>query len=356
MAMFLSFILAAALSSALTVWIKRLAIEFNLIDTPNSDRKIHTEPKPLLGGIAIYLSFSIAALFASLVVPFALTKGVTWTAISALLFGGLIIMIGGFLDDKYKLKPQQQLICPIIAILVVMLSGIKVGVITNPLGGLVDLSQWQINWSIFNAVPLVSIIITFVWLLGMVYTTKLLDGLDGLATGVGLIGSLIIFSLTQFTKFYQPSVGLLAIIMSGALLGFLIWNWHPAKIFLGEGGSLYIGFILGVLSIISGSKIATTLLVMGIPILDVAWVIIRRTFFNHKKLSVADKQHLHHRLLDVGFGHKQAVVFLYVLTASFGLTALFIGSRGKLITLSILLLVMIVLGWWLVNRYKKMSR
>lgn len=344
------------LAFSFTYFVKAWALKNNIVDVPDSDRKIHSDPKPLLGGLAIFLSFSLMALLAAKFVPFALTKGITYSSIYALIIGGLVLMVGGYFDDKYKLKAWQQLAAPILAIFVVILSGIKVSVVTNPLGGLVDLSAWQINVSGLGNIAVVSLIVTFFWLLGMVYTTKLLDGLDGLASGVGLIGSLIIFSLTQFTPFYQPSVGLLAIILAGAILGFLVWNWHPAKIFLGEGGSLYIGFILGVLSIISGSKIATTLLVMGIPILDVAWVIVRRLILNKKSLTAADKQHLHHRLLDVGFEQKQAVIFLYVLTGSFGLTALFIGSRGKLIALTILLLVMIVLGWWLVNRYKKISQ
>lgn len=356
MLMMLFFLTSFILAYVLTYKVKILALKNNLIDVPDSDRKIHNTAKPLLGGLAIFLSFSLVILLAAKIVPLALTKGVSDISIFALVLGGLIIMIGGYLDDKYKLPAWQQLIAPILAVLVVMMCGVKVSVITNPLGGLVDLTFWQINLGGWGSLAIISMLVTFLWLLGMIYTTKLLDGLDGLASGVGLIGSLIIFALTQFTPFYQPSVGLLAIIMAGAILGFLIWNWHPAKIFLGEGGSLYIGFVLGVLSIISGSKIATTLLVMGIPILDVAWVIIRRLILNKKSLAAADKQHLHHRLLDVGFSHKQAVIFLYVLTGSFGLTALFIGSRGKLITLSILLLVMVVLGWWLVSRYKKISQ
>ncbi|HCU47617.1 TPA: hypothetical protein DIC39_00950, partial [Patescibacteria group bacterium] len=138
----------------------------------------------------------------------------------------------------------------------------------------------------------------------------------------------------------------------GACLGFLIWNWHPAKIFLGEGGSLYIGFMLGVLAIISGGKIATALLVMGIPILDVVWVILRRLFWDKKKITEADTKHLHFRLLDVGLSHRQAVLFLYFLTAVFGVTSLGLQTQGKLLAMGILALVMIVLAASLVLVYK----
>ena len=141
-------------------------------------------------------------------------------------------------------------------------------------------------------------------------------------------------------------------ILAGSAIGFLVWNWHPAKIFLGEGGSLYIGFVLGVLAIISGAKIATTLLVMGVPILDVVWVIVRRLFWERRSLARADRKHLHYRLLDVGLSHWQAVVFLYVLTGTFGLVALGLGSSGKLIALIVLMVVMVMLGFLLVAAHK----
>jgi UDP-GlcNAc:undecaprenyl-phosphate GlcNAc-1-phosphate transferase len=193
--------------------------------------------------------------------------------------------------------------------------------------------------------------LTFIWLMGMMYTTKLLDGLDGLVSGITIIGALIIAAISLNKVVAQPNTALIAIILAGAFLGFLIFNFHPAKIFLGEGGSLFAGLMLGVLAIISGSKIATTLLIVGIPILDVLWVIGRRVF-TRKPLGLADKKHLHFRLLDVGFSHRQAVIFLYVLTALFGVAALFLQTFQKLIALIILSLVMLILASALVIMYK----
>ncbi len=337
-ALSLSFILALVFTKLVRSW----ALKHVVVDVPDENRKIHTVNTPLLGGIAIFLAFSLVAVIYAWFTPYVLGKSVGVWELAALMCGGLLLMIGGYLDDRYHLPPSGQLLWPALASLVVILVGIKVSVITNPLGGLIELGA------------ITGLVVTFFWLMGMMYTTKLLDGLDGLASGIGAIGSLIIFCLTQFTPFYEPPVGLLAIALAGACLGFLVWNWHPARIFLGEGGSLYIGFVLGVLAIISGAKIATTLLVMGVPILDVAWVIVRRIFWEKHSLAQADRKHLHYRLLDVGLSHRQAVAMLYLITAAFGLTSLFLGSQGKLTALVVLLAVMVLLGSWVVWRYKKL--
>lgn len=338
-ALSVSFILSLILTKVVRSW----ALKHVVVDMPDEYRKIHSINTPLLGGVAIFLSFSLVAIIYAVFTPYILGKSVGGWELFSLILGGSLLMIGGYLDDRYHLSPQAQLVWPILASLVVIFVGIKVSVVTNPFGGLIELGS------------IVSLVLTFLWLMGMMYTTKLLDGLDGLASGIGTIGALIIFGLTQFTPFYEPPVGLLAITLAGACLGFLVWNWHPARIFLGEGGSLYIGFILGVLAIISGAKIATTLLVMGVPILDVAWVIIRRLFWEKHSLAQADRKHLHYRLLDVGLSHQQAVTVLYLITAAFGLTSLFLGSQGKLKALLVLLGVMVLLGCWVVWRYKKLQ-
>lgn len=337
LALTVSFFLAMALAALVRRW----ALNHSIVDVPDQPRKIHSANVPLLGGAAIFLSFSLVAVAYAWLTPYLVGKSVGGLELAAMIVAGIIIMFGGYLDDRYRYQPVRQIIWPVLATLAVMLVGIKVSVVTNPWGGgLIELGKFSAP------------VLTFAWLLGMMYTTKLLDGLDGLASGVGAIGALIIFSLTQFTPFYEPPVGLLALILAGACLGFLVWNWHPAKIFLGEGGSLYIGFVLGVLAIISGAKIATTLLVMGVPILDVVWVIVRRLFWERRSLARADRKHLHYRLLDVGLSHRQAVVFLYVLTGTFGLVALGLGSSGKLIALIVLMVVMVMLGFLLVAAHK----
>lgn len=328
---------AFLLTLILTPGLQKFALKLNIVDKP-SLRKVHLKPTPLLGGIALFLAFSLTTII------FWSTGYIEDAKISnlnilAILIGGAVLMVGGFLDDKYKLNPWQQIVFPILAVLIVLGSGIKIQFVTNPWGG------------VFEFTIFLGLIVAFIWLMGMTYTTKLLDGLDGLLAGVTVIGSIIIFIVSLFWDVPLSGTSILALILAGSALGFLIFNWHPAKIFMGEGGSLFCGFMLGVLAIISGSKIATALLIMGIPILDVLWVIIRR-IWQGKSVTQADRKHLHFRLLDLGLSHRQTVIFLYFLTAVFGISSLFLHSAGKIIALGILLIFMIILVASLVLFYK----
>ena len=206
---------------------------------------------------------------------------------------------------------------------------------------------WVLGWwhGVPATVTLWAELFTVVWLLGMMYTTKLLDGLDGLVSGLGTIGALMVFLLSSATRWYQPDTALLAAVVAGACFGFTLWNWHPAKIFLGEGGSLLIGLFLGVLAIISGGKIATALLIMGIPILDVVWVISRRVLVEHTNpFRTADRKHFHFRLMDAGLSQRQVVLVFYLCALLFGSLTLVLQSRQKVVALAGLLVVMIGLG------------
>jgi UDP-GlcNAc:undecaprenyl-phosphate GlcNAc-1-phosphate transferase len=335
--LFFSFIIAVTM----TALIRSLAVKLKIIDYPSEPRKIHDQPIPLLGGLAIFTTFMLVTIIyyqAGLLVD----GKIEGNLIFGILLAGLILMINGFLDDKFKLKPRQAIIAPIIACLIVIFFGLKIGYVTNPFGGLLYLAGTF--WS-----P----ILIFFWLMGMMYTTKFLDGLDGLVSGVAVIGSLILFLVSLFWDVPLSGTSILCLILAGSTLGFLVWNFQPAKIFLGEGGSTFLGFMLGVLAVISGAKIATALLIMGIPILDVIWVIVRRIFKEKKSPFLADKKHLHFRLLDAGLNQRQAVLFLYLLTLLFGATAIFQQTLGKLIALGILIIVMLALGYWAVSGYKK---
>lgn len=354
------FLLAFALAIILTLIIRKLALRRQIVDNPDisPERKIQKAPVPLLGGLAIFLSFTLVMLGYTLFSERVLGGYMLPKYLIGMTIGGLILMVGGFLDDKHGLKPNKQIIWPILACLVVIASGIGITYITNPLGGTIYLDTIKIKIFELGGLPyyftLFADLFALIWLLGMMYTTKLLDGLDGLVSGMTTIGAIVIFFLSLNKEVAQPETALLAIILAGASLGFLMFNFHPAKIFLGEGGSLWTGFMLGVLSVISGAKIATTLLIMGIAILDVIWVVIRRLFFEKKSpFGTADRKHLHFRLLDVGLSHRQAVLFLWFLSLCFGLTALFFKGQQKLVTLVILAVVMIILAVILVVAYKK---
>ncbi|MBI5022924.1 MAG: undecaprenyl/decaprenyl-phosphate alpha-N-acetylglucosaminyl 1-phosphate transferase [Candidatus Magasanikbacteria bacterium] len=333
--LFFAFI-AFFLTVAGTFGVRWLAKKWQIVDAP-TERKVHCRPVPLLGGLAIFVSFFIVLGLAKFFTPY-LNGNLANRQLMALFLGSVILMVGGFLDDKYNLKPRWQIIFPILAAMAVLWGGVNLKEITNPWGGTVALNFW--HWGAF--VPLTQLLV-FGWLMGMMYTTKLLDGLDGLAAGLTAIGSMMIFFLANSQKFYQPDIALIALIFAAANLGFLIFNFYPAKIFLGEGGSLMSGFILGFLAIAAGGKIATTLLVMGIAALDILMVIARRVY-RGQPFWQADSWHLHYRLLALGFSQRQVVLFFYCLAAGFGILTLFLQSRGKVLALFLLVIIGVLIS------------
>lgn len=350
------FFIAFLLSLLFTYLIRRLALYYKILDYPSLSRKIHKKSIPLLGGLGIFLAFTCTLGYYALFTDRILDSYILGKHLWGILLGGMILMIGGILDDKFSLKPWQQFIFPFLAVLVVIASGIGINCITNPLGGTIKLDT--VKWPLFtlNGLPyqitLFADLFTLVWLLGMIYTTKFLDGLDGLVSGICTIGSVVLFFLSLRPEVMQPETAMLCIILAGCALGFLIFNFHPAKIFLGEGGSIFLGFALGTLAIISGGKIATALLVMGIPILDLVWVVVRRAITKRSPF-LGDRKHLHFRLLDIGFSHRQAVLFLWFWSACFGVTAIFLEGKAKLVSLGVLVLIMIILAMVLVWLYKR---
>ena len=333
------FIITLLLAIALTFLVLKIAIKLNITDRPDADRKLHQGNIPLLGGLAIFFSFFIVLFFYRSQLLSGDLLSNHWLGF---FIGACFLMIGGFLDDKYNLKPIQQFIFPVLAIISVIAGGVEIEKITNPFGG-----YFYLGW--------LSVALIAFWLLGMMYTTKLLDGLDGLDSGLSAIGSLIIFIFTLTAKYYQPDIALAALALAAASLGFLFFNWHPAKIFLGEGGSLFLGYALGVLAIISGGKIAIALLVMGIPILDVVWTILRRLIAGKNPFSFADRKHLHFRLLETGLSVRKSVLLFYFMSIIFGLSALFLQSIGKVLALIALagIMLIIVMFFAYLDRNKK---
>jgi len=335
------FVLALSLSLVFTYFIRILAIKFNIVDVPDDNRKIHKKPIPLLGGLAVFLAFFAVIFLAHNRIVSESLELRQWLGVFV---GAVFLMLGGFLDDKYNLKPGWQLLWPVLAVISVIVGGVEITRISNPFG-----SQLLLLSSVIGS------LLIFLWLMGMMYTTKLLDGVDGLVGGITIIGALIIFLFTSTTRYFQSDIAFAAMILVAASIGFLIFNFNPAKIFLGEGGSLFMGYILGVLAIISGGKIAIALLVMGIPILDVAWTIIRRLAQGKNPLRFADRAHLHHKLLDLGIGPKKTVFIFYGLSLIFGLSGLFLQSRGKFLALIFLFFVMVAIVVFL-NLFKKKPR
>ncbi|OGL71235.1 hypothetical protein A3C17_03740 [Candidatus Uhrbacteria bacterium RIFCSPHIGHO2_02_FULL_53_13] len=331
---FLAGIGAFALSLVLSPVIAHVAVRFRMVDEPKESRKVHKKPTPLLGGVAIFISIFLITLTV-LWRTDALTIGEVTLLHYAGLFGGaLILVIGGILDDRFHLKPAYQFIAPVLAIMVAIVGGLGIEKVTNPFGGVLFLEAqtfWLFDWP--------GDVLVFLWMLGMIFTTKLLDGLDGLATGVGSVGVSMVLLLSASAAFFQPDMVLFSSIILGALLGFLFWNRYPAAQFLGESGSLFIGFILGALAILSGGKIATLLLVMGVPILDVVWVMARR-LLTGERVQSADRKHIHHRLFDVGLSQNQVVTLYVCVALAFGALTLVLSSFAKLVALGVLAILM----------------
>lgn len=292
-------------------------------------RHIHKKNISRLGGIAIIVSFIAAIIFNPDLV---LTR-----QLIGFLLGSLLILLFGVLDDFRALGWKKQLFFQLAVSAVIILSDIKVDYLTNPAGGMLRLD----NWEIFGVPVLGSIFIIF-WLIFLMNVLNWLDGLDGLAGGVGAIGASILFFLSVSALVNQPPLGIISIALAGAVLGFLFFNFYPAKIFMGTSGAMFIGFSLAVVSIFSGVKLATLALVLAVPILDALWVILQRSR-REKSIFGADRSHLHYRLLELGFSQRQIVIFYYILSLFFGIIALNIGGLGKVIALFVLTVIILAI-------------
>jgi UDP-GlcNAc:undecaprenyl-phosphate GlcNAc-1-phosphate transferase len=343
--LFMYFCAAFLLSFFLTPAVRSIMIRFGIVDHPKSKRKIHKMPIALGGGIAIFASFFGMVFIARFLLGDLGSELIT-SHLIGLAVASLVLIIGGFIDDKYTLLARQQIWFGIAAAIILISFGVGLEVLTNPFGGFLMLTSATLTLPILGEILWLSNLIVFLWLMGMMMTTKLLDGLDGLVTGVVAIGAIVIFFLTMQPELYQPEVALLSLLFAGVLCGFLIWNWHPAKIFLGEGGSTMVGLILGTLAIISGGKIATALLVMGVPILDIIRVMTQRVRKGQSPFT-GDSEHLHFKLIHSGLSQKQAVLLFYSISLLFGLTTLFLQSSQKVFALLLLLVLMLLLSLWL---------
>jgi UDP-GlcNAc:undecaprenyl-phosphate GlcNAc-1-phosphate transferase len=311
------------------------------IDQPSGGRKIHAYPIPFFGGLGIAAALCLSVWLAWAVGV--LQGGLLSQQIAGFVVGVLILAIGGALDDMHPQPPHVQIVFPILASLVVIASGTGIVQITQPTGGALSLVWWKAG-----PVSLPSDIITFAWLIIATYSTKILDGLDGLVTGLTVIGASLVGALSLSIPFFQPAVGILSGIIGGAFLGFLPRNINPAKQFLGEAGSTIAGFSLGVLAILSSAKIAIALSVLAIPIADATFVV-----FGRVRRGVpwyrGDDTHLHFRLLRAGLSHRSVVFVLWGVSLLAGILALTLQTKGKLFLVSGLIvlaaLASYVAGW-----------
>lgn len=294
------FLLAALVSYVLTPYIKKLAFMIGAIDKPDN-RKVHKRIMPRLGGLAIYIAFMIAA-----VMSLELTRDII-----GILLGGTVIVGVGVLDDKYQLPAKVKLLGQIAAACVLVLFGIKIEWVNNPFGGYLY-TDWL-------AVPL-----TVFWVISFTNVVNLIDGLDGLAAGVSAIASVTVILVAVQMGYYHIAVMTAA--LAGGIIGFLRYNFNPATIFMGDTGSMFIGYMLAAISVYGAVKTAATValivpfIALGLPIMDTAFAIMRR-YSNGRPIFQPDKGHFHHRLLAMGMSQKKAVLVMYCITAALGIGA-----------------------------------
>jgi UDP-GlcNAc:undecaprenyl-phosphate GlcNAc-1-phosphate transferase len=342
----LGFGLAFGVSAAVTPLVRRYALAHDIVDRP-SGRKIHSRPVAYLGGLAIFAGFLAAVI---LLMP-------PSRQVAALVVGCAILVVVGVADDVRPMSPWAKLAFQFVAAGVALAGGIGITVITNPLGGVFDLTQGRFAVDLlglhFHITPIANAV-SLLWMVGLANTINFLDGLDGLASGVSGIAAFIIFLLAVGPHVHQPVVALLAIILAGAAFGFLPYHFYPARIFMGDSGAYFLGLALAMLAIYSGAKLATAALVLGFPIVDALWAAIRR-LARGKSPFRADRGHFHHLLLDAGLSQRQAVLTLYVVAAVFGMVALMVGSFAKLIALMVLILLMALAITVLIWRARRLA-
>lgn len=351
-------LLAFLLSYFLIPVVKRVASRFGVVDQP-AKRKVHKKPIPRLGGVAIYLSFLVIALiyfwFKKDLFTFGpLSQLDPYGPFLGMILGGIVLVISGILDDVYNLSPGKKLFFQTVAAGLAISFGVGIDFIRWPLGGFLDLVNYKLSFSLFShsfTIVFWADLVSFLWLILIINVVNWLDGLDGLAGGVTAIAALAILVLSLSATVQQPLTALIAAILLGSILGFLPFNFNPASIFMGDSGSQFLGYMLGILAIICGGKLATAGLVLGLPILDGLWVILRR-IFSGRSPFLPDKKHLHHRLLALGLDQRQVVLILYGLSFCFGLIAILAGSYRKFWAGIILILLMIIGGIWLVWQEK----
>lgn len=341
-----SVLIATGLLSYLLSFVsRRWAIQFRALDIPKSPRKIHKEPVPLWGGVGIALTLGIVLLLVGLEGSIFNFKISGWQLIGFLV-GLAVLNLGGMLDDRYDLKAWQSILFPVTAALAVILTGTSIVHVTSPGTATALYLNWW-TWHPFRsfwgfAFP--SDLLTFIWLLMAIYAMKITDGLDGLVSGITVIGSAMVGILSVMPIYFQPASAILAAAVAGTYLGFLPRNTHPAKQFLGEGGSTIAGFCLGFLAIVSSAKIAIALAVLAIPVADIAFVVLRRILSGHSPFS-GDSSHLHFRLLAAGIPHRAAVILLWVVSASAGIIALTLQTRGKIFLIVLMVLLAYLISW-----------
>ena len=340
----IAFLLAFIVSFMATPYTIKIAHKVGAVDVPKDERRMHKKAIPKFGGPAVILGFLVSAIYLIVVMSMENTINMFGTEnyamkLLGMFLGILVLSITCIIDDIKTIKPIVKLAGQIVGAIIAVAFGIRID---------------DINLSFLSNIELqetVSCIITIIWIVGVTNAINLMDGLDGLSSGISVISAislLIIFVLNG-----SPLISIILITaLAGALVGFLPFNFSPAKTFIGDTGSNFIGFSLSIIAILGFAKtytlavIVLPLIVLGLPIFDTLWAIIRRLIKGKsiKAIFKADKGHLHHRIVKRGFGQKQTVLILYGISATFGIFAVILLDSGIWKALSFLLMVIVAIG------------
>jgi UDP-GlcNAc:undecaprenyl-phosphate/decaprenyl-phosphate GlcNAc-1-phosphate transferase len=336
------FAVAATGSLVLTPQVRRLAVRLDNIDHPDH-RRVNASPTPRGGGVAVAISF-VAVAIALLIANGGLEvstvrREVEPGEILALLLGGAAAALLGVLDDTLQLRARWQLLGQVALALFAAAAGISVGFLNNPFGPGIILLQGPF-----------AVAFVVVWIVGMINSINFIDGLDGLSTGITLIAAVTLGLISIAATLAQPLIGLLCFGLAGALLGFLRWNFHPASIFIGTSGVMFVGYTLAVLAILGSAKVVVALLVLGVPIIDTFWIIVRRLVTGRSPFT-PDRKHIHHRLLDLGLSHGQTVLVIYALCLVLAVLSFLLSGTGQVYAF-LGLAVAFGLGLFLLTRFE----
>lgn len=334
------------LSIVFTPLIIKLAWRFKIIDDPKKNKHpkvIHEYPVPRAGGVPILISIVITAL---IFIP--LDKHLV-----GILLGAILAVVIGTLDDKLNLSPFPRLITNFLCGLLVVGVGIGIAFISNPFGGIINLDQPRIYFEIFgqqHSIWVLSDLFALIWIVWCMNALNWSSGLDGQISGVVPIaaGTIGLLSLSFSSDVTQWPIIILAATVAGAFLGFLPFHFYPQKIQPGYGGTTLAGFLLATLAILSGAKVATALIVMGLPLIDSLYTGIRR-LAQGKSPFFGDRGHLHHRLLDIGWGKRRVAAFYWLVTAILGLIALNLNSQQKFYAVILLFVSLGGFLYWLTH-------
>ena len=332
----LPFFLAVAAAAGAVAWLltplaMRLATSLGAIDEPDAGRRIHVRPIPRAGGLAVATSFivvGVAAVYVNdqLEIFRVFTFQVDGNELIAVFVGAAMAAAFGFIDDRWQLRARWQFLFQLVLAGFAIALGLSIVTMNNPLDFLGFLGTDTLTFAGIGAG-----LVTALWIVGMINSINFIDGLDGLSTGVALIGAVTLGIVSLgYESAYQPMVALLCAVLAGALAGYLPWNFNPARIFIGTTGVMVVGYLLAVLAILGSAKIAVALLILGVPIIDTFWIITRRLLSGTSPFT-PDRGHFHHRLLDLGLSHKGAVLLIYGITVILAALSLVLaGGSGPL--------------------------